>query len=888
MKKGLSFIVSVIIVLSAFTSIVFSEQNETGTTKEIYVLDKLGILEIDSSEEVDTEKTITRAEFSDYLAKAIKAEKVTERIYFNDVRADYWNFGSINALVEKGIINGTGGGAFWPDSPVTYSQACKMILSAAGYKEYVELSGGSIQEYVALADRLGIGFIPKDYNSLNFGEVAKIIFNGMQVNLVKKTPNNSEVSEDDTLFSYYYDVYFGTGVIDSYFGGSVSGQVVSKGNEALIDGEVFLIDEDVNLEEVFGCEADYIYKDKNDEKNIIYVENAEKDEITISSQLIKGFDVSSYTLSYYKSEDSSKVNNENLSRNARIIYNGEKSDKKLSDIINEFVKEEKYGSVKIINDDMVIVKSYEDFVISYYDSLNEKLYGSYPKGGLIDFSNFKNYIVSDSSGFKTQLPALKDALLSVAKSENGDYLEIIYCMDEVTGTVEAVNFGDRQVTINGKEYKISKHILEEQKQMMAVGSSLVAKLNTVDEIAYISNKQIAAMSIGYMTGARVVDGDDGLKAMIKIYSPDAATLEIYNFAERVRIDGVLYKNEECTKLLRAFPEVVVTEKNNGADVKATRQIIRYTLNEDGEITEVDTFNVGESENKDYTLTRNHDGSQDLHYFPSFKRFGMDTLYDTSKTKMIYVPTVDEDGNIVEGGVVKTESLNMYKATGDALIEDNYYIESYKYNKDNTFTDVIVMYADATTPSRTLVMFDKIIKVLENDEVVYQMKGLAKGSVVKYVVGDVMDQFSDITKGDIIQITPDITGVGIANVVKLYDRETNTMTHGGINPYWYNGELDITGKKYSNLLQLSLSNAYSKNADSVKTTYNFYDMEKGIADEHIFLGNTTINVYDSADEKNPIRKGTVSDIKDYITFADDASKVLVSSSYTTLHQVFIYN
>ena len=100
MKKGLSFIVSVIIVLSAFTSIVFSEQNETGTTKEIYVLDKLGILEIDSSEEVDTEKTITRAEFSDYLAKAIKAEKVTERIYFNDVRADYWNFGSINALVE--------------------------------------------------------------------------------------------------------------------------------------------------------------------------------------------------------------------------------------------------------------------------------------------------------------------------------------------------------------------------------------------------------------------------------------------------------------------------------------------------------------------------------------------------------------------------------------------------------------------------------------------------------------------------------------------------------------------------------------------------------------------------------------------------------------------
>ena len=267
---------------------------------------------------------------------------------------------------------------------------------------------------------------------------------------------------------------------------------------------------------------------------------------------------------------------------------------------------------------------------------------------------------------------------------------------------------------------------------------------------------------------------------------------------------------------------------------------------------------------------------------------MDTLYDTSKTKMIYVPTVDEDGNIVEGGVVKTESLNMYKATGDALIEDNYYIESYKYNKDNTFTDVIVMYADTTTPSRTLVMFDKIIKALENDEVVYQMKGLAKGSVVKYVVDDVMDQFSDITKGDIIQITPDITGVGIANVVKLYDRETNTMTHGGINPYWYNGELDITGKKYSNLLQLSLSNAYSKNADSVKTTYNFYDMEKGIADEHIFLGNTTINVYDSADEKNPIRKGTVSDIKDYITFADDASKVLVSSSYTTLHQVFIYN
>ena len=84
------------------TSVSFSYAAETesvengGTSKELYVLSYLGIIDV-TEDEVKT-KAVTRADFSEYLCKAIKTGEVKGKVYFNDVQTDCWAEGYINAL----------------------------------------------------------------------------------------------------------------------------------------------------------------------------------------------------------------------------------------------------------------------------------------------------------------------------------------------------------------------------------------------------------------------------------------------------------------------------------------------------------------------------------------------------------------------------------------------------------------------------------------------------------------------------------------------------------------------------------------------------------------------------------------------------------------------
>ena len=70
---------------------------------------------------------------------------------------NYWAAKSINALAEGGYISGSGGGAFEPDGLITYEQACKILVTAAGYKEYAGMSAGdSMSGYIRTAQRIGV------------------------------------------------------------------------------------------------------------------------------------------------------------------------------------------------------------------------------------------------------------------------------------------------------------------------------------------------------------------------------------------------------------------------------------------------------------------------------------------------------------------------------------------------------------------------------------------------------------------------------------------------------------------------------------------------------------------------------------------------------------
>ncbi len=82
---------------------------------------------------------------------------------FADVPAGHWASGAINALFEKGVVNGKGNGIFDPDGIVTRSEFVKMLICAFGFStdgiecEFSDLTSGMWQyPYIAAASELEI------------------------------------------------------------------------------------------------------------------------------------------------------------------------------------------------------------------------------------------------------------------------------------------------------------------------------------------------------------------------------------------------------------------------------------------------------------------------------------------------------------------------------------------------------------------------------------------------------------------------------------------------------------------------------------------------------------------------------------------------------------
>ena len=67
---------------------------------------------------------------------------ITNINQFTDIPANAYYTASLTYLINKGVINGQGGGKFGPDANLDYSQALKFIMNAAGYYE-AELSGAN-------------------------------------------------------------------------------------------------------------------------------------------------------------------------------------------------------------------------------------------------------------------------------------------------------------------------------------------------------------------------------------------------------------------------------------------------------------------------------------------------------------------------------------------------------------------------------------------------------------------------------------------------------------------------------------------------------------------------------------------------------------------------
>ena len=128
----------------------------------------------------------TRAEFCAFLSRAngYKDNTVSGSVPFKDVPNTYWAVNTIYFCYSKGYISGMGDGTFQPARQITYEEAVKMVVNAAGVGGASLINAGPYwySGYIERAAEKGFlsGFTIKIGQPIPRGHVAQIIYNALE------------------------------------------------------------------------------------------------------------------------------------------------------------------------------------------------------------------------------------------------------------------------------------------------------------------------------------------------------------------------------------------------------------------------------------------------------------------------------------------------------------------------------------------------------------------------------------------------------------------------------------------------------------------------------------------------------------------------------------
>ena len=162
LKKVISAVAALALSVTSFAALgTASYSDVTADVKHasaITQLSAMGIIEGFEDGTFHPDELVTRAQMAALVVRTLNIENAESNKVqkFNDVAADNWASGWIATATDRGILNGTGNGNFDPDLNVTYMQAAKMLVCAAGYEDWASRNGGWTSGYRTYANSTGI------------------------------------------------------------------------------------------------------------------------------------------------------------------------------------------------------------------------------------------------------------------------------------------------------------------------------------------------------------------------------------------------------------------------------------------------------------------------------------------------------------------------------------------------------------------------------------------------------------------------------------------------------------------------------------------------------------------------------------------------------------
>ena len=734
MKKIISIFLCICISLLC-CNIVFARQavKSRDKTVEMGLLKAVGIIE-NIPGEVDGNKELTRAEFAVLTAKIMGIQSYESDVrYFVDVPMDHWAITQINILVECGVISLSSDNFFRPNDKITIDEAVKFLVCACGYSDYAMVLGGYPKGYSEIARQLEF-CVTGGVENITKTQAYELVYNALHAPIYKKVSSdgfyNKYENTEETLLSEVFDIYFYEGVITQANGICIYGETVTQCDDTAIENIVCIYENiyksDMDLYNYLGRRTKIYYQQENEDSipQIIYREDYKKSDEVIDVLADDIHNVEKGIITYY---DGSKTKRITIPTGAVVVKNGENLKERLD---SDFDIDK--GDIRIIdieNDgivDVVIISEYENIIADNVLADEGLVYDKIIKERNISLDDTRIVFITDEAGVQKSITDIKRGdCISVYESE--EYVRAVINPAGTTANIYSMSEQDGKIVLElGKseldkacyeidevfynEYLLGKYYTALDGSIRYTGDIDLTPGKTITyykdiegKIAYIDVTLSGEWKYGYLVENMYNEDDD--KMVLKIFD-QSEMMNKFICNEKIKVDGILMKSYEDIKvsLIKNSVLAVGEDKING-------QIIRYKLNGENEITDIDTQKVNSEAEGRFSLNYTGKG-ENLEYWYHTSSFPGGKFFYSGNTIKFVVPEPEK--------LSEASEEDFYIMKGNFSDNIKYTFDTYRLDIKGINEDIFVIYGSSAATRRGPYLVESIYKILDTDtgDIVY--------------------------------------------------------------------------------------------------------------------------------------------------------------------------
>ena len=839
--------------------VVQAENPQSAYDENIETISTLGILDWD----IDTfsaSENVTRGEFTRLVTNIVSnGVYSTDSVMsvFADVSADS-ELGKILYTAKSfGIVSGDGEGSFYPDRPITYEEAYKILGSALGYDADAKANGGYPTGYVMSCIKAGLksDSIEPLSDKLTPSGAAKLIVDAFECNVMKvKLVNNNteyEIDRDEDWIYTAKKILISEGVV-------TANSITALQSFDTIDQGFVSIDDvrykcDENFDLYLGYNVKFYYTEENGNcDRVLHMTKQYNDELLIdANDIADGVLSSDRKIEYYTTDDNTKK--VKIPVNTSIIHNG----RAISTYgVNTF--DISYGFIKLVDNnsdgiyDVVFLDEYKNMIVGAVNTVDKSAADKY-NGNVINFMPYENekiIRIYDETGKETDFSKLTAGdVLSYAESEDGKILTIYVSKKKIEGKIESVSEvrSKKYYGIKGFETALAADASFDTSsvKLNAVGIAYLNAFgeitdfvsgNDMDNLMYVIDVFIDKERSAHELNIKVMDKNGGIKTLVSQKS--------------ITLNGERIKN--------------VVEKDTIPAPITSGVLSLIELDENGLIKKIDTPDAHGSRLHTFGAAADH------RYYGTTKTFG--AVWFVDPNAVIYVSPkeadrADDDEAYRVSTMAEFLSDVTYTVTGYTVGDGSYYAKAVHFKEDRDLKVVGNEAHVVKSISKGINAKGDTVNILETASYVgglrkYETKDetiLSDAKVGDMVLLHIVN--SVIDKGEIILYSKDLS----FNQNSTFVKTQPTLSYTSGSNYKYGNVLFRNNTLISLVDDTALEEAKGTNINDYKySDFVYYD----ISNSAVYVVDRTVH-----DKNDMVYKADKNAIKDYLTFGE-ASKVFI--------------